>query len=101
MCHSCKVMPVQDDGFCFLTAIDLVVYCDFDEVEIVHHMVNSILEHLPSIAEYYKKFCISDLLWDTEGYIKFGNYCHSIIDIIIFATAKAPQMNLSMYQKGS
>ena len=48
-----------------------------------------------------KKFHMSDLLWDTEGYIKFGNYCHSIIDIIIIAIAKAPQMNLSVHQERS
>ena len=47
-----------------------------------------------------KKFHSGDLLWDTEGYFKFGNYCDSIIDVIIIPIAKALHMNLSIYENG-
>ena len=39
-------MPVMSDGFSFLRAIDLVFFCDYDEVLIVDHMPNNILHTL-------------------------------------------------------
>ena len=51
-------------------------------------------------ADHYKQFHTGDLLWDAEEYFKFGNYCKSIVDVIIIDTANALKMNLSIYQKG-
>ena len=62
-------------------------------------MVNNILEHLMANADYYTQFHTVDLLWDTEDCFKFGNYCDSIMDVIIVSSVKALHMNLSFYQK--
>ena len=35
-----------------MNANDLVLYCDCDEVVTVDHMVNNILEHLATNADY-------------------------------------------------
>ena len=82
-------MAVRGDGFCLLNAIDLLLYCDFDEVVTVDNMANSVLEHLATNIDYYKQFHTGDLLWDSKGYFKFGNYCDSVMDIIIVATPKS------------
>ena len=95
----CKVMLVKGDGFCFLNAIDLVLYCGYVEVITLENMVNNILEHLVANADYYKLFHTGDLLWDVEGWFQFGNYSDSIINVIITATTKALHVNLSIYQK--
>ena len=63
-------------------------------------MVNNILEHLTANVYYYKVFYTGDLILDVERYSKFGKYVHSIIHVIIIATAKALHVNLSIYQKG-
>ena len=44
--HGCKVMPVRGDGFCFLNAIDLVLYCDNNEAVTVNSLESNILGHL-------------------------------------------------------
>ena len=65
-----KVMPVMGNGSCFLNAIDLVLYHDYDGVVTVDHMANSILEHLSTNADYYKQYHTGDL------YIRCGGVCH-------------------------
>ena len=52
-------------------------------------------------VDYYKQFHTGDVLLDAEGYFKFGNYCDSVIDLIIIATVKALHLSLAIYQKGS
>ena len=64
------------------------LYCDYDKVVIVDHMANNILEHLATNVDYYKQFPAADLIWDTEGYFIFGNYCESSIDVIILPLQK-------------
>ena len=39
----CKVMPVRGDGFCFLKAIYVALYFDYNDVITVDHMENNIL----------------------------------------------------------
>ena len=46
-------------------------------------MVNNILKNLAADTDYYKKFHIVNLLQDTEGYFKFGNYCDSTVETIV------------------
>ena len=98
--YSCQVMPARGDGFCFLNTIDLALYCDYNEVVMVDILANNILGHLAANVNYYKQFHTGDILWDTEGFFKFGNYCDSVINLIIIATAKALSVNLSIIRKG-
>ena len=95
-----QVMPVRGDGFCFLDAIDLVLYCYHNEVVTLNSLASNILGHLAANVNFYKEFHTEDVLKDTEGYFKFGNYCDSVLNVIIFATARALKLNLSIYQKG-
>ena len=97
--HGLKVTPVKGDGFCFLYAIDLVLYCDYNVAVTVDSLASNILVHLEANVDYYKHFHTGDILWDAEGYFTFGNYCDSIIDLIIIAIAKALNMILSIYQE--
>ena len=59
--HSHQVMPVKDDGFCFLNAIDLVPYCDYNEVVTVDSLASHILGHLADNVDYYKWFHTGDV----------------------------------------
>ena len=93
-------MPVRGDGFCFLTAIDLVLCCDYNEVASVNNLASNILGHLAANGDYYKKFHTGDILRDKEDYFKFGNYCDRVVDLIIIITAKALNVHLSVHQKG-
>ena len=65
-------MPVLGDGFSCMNAIDLVLYCEYDEVVTADHMANNLLEHLAADADYYKQFNTGNLIQDAEGYFKFG-----------------------------
>ena len=87
--HSSQVMPVRDDGFCFLNAIDLALYCDHNEVIAFDSLASNILGHLVANVNYYKWFHTGDVLKDAEGYFKFGSYCDSVVNLIITATTKA------------
>ena len=93
-------MPVMGNGFCPLNAIDLVLYCDYNEMVTVDHMANNILEHLAVNADYYKQSHTDDIIQDTDMCFKFGIYGNSTIDVITIATRKAVHLNLSIYQKG-
>ena len=44
-----QVMPVRGDGFCFLNAIDMVLYCDHNEVVTFDSMESTILGHLEAM----------------------------------------------------
>ena len=48
-------MPVVSNGFCFLNAIDLVLYCDYDKDVTVDYMAKKFLEYLATNADYYKQ----------------------------------------------
>ena len=98
--HSHQVMTAKGDGFCFLNGIDLVLYCDYNEVTMVDRLTSNILGHLVANVDYYKQFHAGDILLDAEGYFIFGNNCESFINLIINSTTKALNMNLSIYQKG-
>ena len=75
----------------------MVLYCDYDEVVTLDDMVYTIPEHLATDADYYKGFHAGDVLQDVEGYFKLGNYCDSIVYVIIIANAHALHLNLSIY----
>ena len=95
--HGHQVIPVRGDGFCFLNTILLVLYCDYSEVV----MLNSLAILNPAAyVDYYKWFHTGDILQDAKGYFKFGNYCDSVIDLIIIVTTKVLNVNLTIYQKG-
>ena len=97
--HSHRVQPARGDGFYFLNAIELVLYCDYEQVVTVDDMVTYIIEHLATNADYYKQLHTGDLLQDAEEHCNICNYCDNIIDVII-VPAKALHINLSIYQKG-
>ena len=66
-------MPVRGDDFCFLNAIGLVLYCDYNEVVTVDSLASNILGHLVANVDYYEWFHTGDVLRDTWSYFKFGN----------------------------
>ena len=74
--------------------------CDYDEVVTLDDTVNNILEHLVANDAYYREFHTGYLLWNVEGYFKFGSYCNSVIDVITIATAQALHLNMSIFQEG-
>ena len=43
-----QVIPVRDDGFCFLQAVCLAVCMDYDEEMSVEKLQSSILNHMES-----------------------------------------------------
>ena len=74
--------------FCFLNAVDMVLYCDHNDVLF---WVN---------VKYYKWFHIGDVLKDAEKYFKFRTYCDNVLHVIVTATTKALKLNFTIYQKG-
>ena len=52
------------------------------------------------VITHYKQFHTEGILRDLEGYFKFGNYCDSVVNLIIIATTKPLNLNVSIYQKG-
>ena len=95
------IVPVRDDGFCFLQAVCLRVCMDHDEDMSLGKLQSSILDHMEANVDYYHKFHTGNVLKDVKRYLKFGTYCNSIVDIIVIATARALNMNLKIYQKGT
>ena len=91
-------MPIRGDGFCFLNDIDLVLYCDQNEVVALDSLGSNILGNLATTVDYYEQFHTGDVLKDTEGYLIFGSYCDTVLDVIIIATAKA--LKLKFIRKG-
>ena len=63
-------------------------------------MVNTSLEHLAAYANYYKVFPYWWHIMGTEGCLKLGNYCDSIVDILVIATTHVLHLNLSIYLEG-
>ena len=55
-------MPVRGDGFLFLNAITMVLYCDHNEVATFDSMESTILGHLAANVKYYKWFHTGDAL---------------------------------------
>ena len=62
---------------------------------------SSILDHMEANVDYYHKFHTGNVLKDMKRYLKFGTYCNSFVDIIVIAMARALNMNLKIYQKGT
>ena len=96
-----KVTPVRDDGFCFLRAVCLAVCMDHDEEMSVKKLQSSVLNHMQANVDYYKKFHTGNVLKDVKRYFKLGTYCDSVVDIIVIAAARALNMNLKIYQRGT
>ena len=97
---SCQDIPVRPNGFCFLHAVEKVLYMNHDEVVKLDSMESTILGHLVANVIYYKLFHTGDVLKDTERYFKFGTYCDNVLNLIVFATTRALKLNLAKYQKG-
>ena len=95
-----QVTQVRANGFCFLHAVEMVLYMDHDEVVTFDSMESTILGHLAANVNYYKLFHTGDVLKDAERYFKFGMYCDNVLDVIVVATARAVKWNLTIYQKG-
>ena len=91
------VITVRSDGFCFLHAVEMVLYMDHDEVVTLDSMESTILGHLESNANYYKLFHTGYVLKDTKKYFKFGTYCDNVLDLIVVATGRAQKLNLKIY----
>ena len=95
----CHIMPGKGDGFCFLNAIYLVLYCDHNEVVTFDSLASIILGHLVANFNYYEWFHIGYIIKNAENYFKFGSYCEDVLNVTIIATAKSLQWSLSIYQK--
>ena len=74
---------------------------DHDEHMTLGKLQISILHHMEASVNYYKKIHTGNILKDVKRYFKFGTYCDSIVDIIVIAVARALNMNLKIYQKGT
>ena len=96
-----QVIPIRDDGFCFLQAVCLTVCMDHDEEMTLGKLQSSILDHMEANVDYYQKFHTGNVLKDVKRYFKFGTYCNSIVDLIVIPTARSLNMNLKIYQKGT
>ena len=99
LCH--QVIPIRDNGFCFLQAVCLAICMDHDEEMSLEKLQSSILNHMEANVDYYQKFHTGNILKDMKRYFKLGTYCDSIVDIIVIAAARALNMNLKIYQKGT
>ena len=97
----CQVIPNRANGFCFLHAVCLTVCMDHDEEMTLDKLQSSILDHMAANGNYYKQFHTGNVLKDMKRYFKFGTYCNSIVDLIVVAMARALNMNLKIYQKGT
>ena len=47
-------MQVKADGFCFLHTVNVVLYCDHDEVVTFNSIDSTIMGHLAANVKYYK-----------------------------------------------
>ena len=65
--HGCEVMLVRSNHFCFLNAIDMVLYCKYNEVVTVNSLASIILGHLAGNVNYYEWFHKGDILRDTRA----------------------------------
>ena len=88
-------------GFVFLQAVYLTVCMDQDEDMTLGKLQSSILDHMEANVDYYQKFYTGNILKDVKRYFKFDTYCNSVVDIIVIAAARALNMNLKIYQKGT
>ena len=95
-----QVMPVRGDGLCFLNAIDMVLYCDHNDMVTFNSIVSTILGHLAATVKYYKWFHTGDMLKGAERCFKLRGYCNSVLNVIIITTTRALKLNLTVYQKG-
>ena len=90
-----QVTPVRTDWFCFLHAVDMVLYVYHDEVVTFGSTGSTILGHLVANVYYYKLFHTGDVLKDAERYFKFGMYCDNVLNVIVVATARALKLYLT------
>ena len=97
---SCQVIPVKANEFCFLHAVEMVLYMDHDEVVSFDSMESTILGHIGANVNYKTLFHTGDVLKDTERYLKFGTYCNNVLSLTVVATTRALMLNLTIYQKG-
>ena len=92
-------MPIRGNWFCFLNAIDIVLYSNHNVVVTFSGLESTILGYLAADVKYYKWFHRGDMLMDTERYFKLGSYCDNVLNVIIIATTRALKSNLTVYQK--
>ena len=96
-----QVVPIRDNGYCFLQAVCMVGCMDHDEEMSLEKLQSSILNHMAANVDYYQQFHTGNVLKDVKRYFKLSTYCDSIVDIIVIAAARALNMNLKIYQKGT
>ena len=96
----CHVTTVRTDGFCFLHAVEMVLYMDHYEVVTFDSVESTILGHLATNVSYYKMFHTGDILKDAKKYFKFGTYCDNALHLIVVARARALKLTLTIYQIG-
>ena len=96
-----QVILIRDNGFCFLQAVCLTVCMDHDEDITLGKLQGSILDDMEANVDYYQIFHTGNILKDVKRYFKFGTYCDSVVDTIVIAMARALNMNLKIYQKGT
>ena len=95
----CQVTAIRSNGFCFLHAVGMVLYMDHDKMVTLDNIESSILDHLVSnvtTTNYSIRICIKGC----TKYFKFGIYCDNVLNQVVVATAKALNLNFTIYQKG-
>ena len=81
----CQVIPIRDDGFCFLQAVCLAVCMDHDEEMSVEKLQSSILNHMEANVDYYQKFHTGEHIKRCEKILQtwyilqqcYGYHCYS------------------------
>ena len=92
-----QVAPARYNGFCFLHAIEMVLYMDHNEVVTFYGMESTILGHLATNVNSYKIFHLGNVLKGAKRYFQFGMYCGNVLDLIVVAIARALKLNLTIY----
>ena len=92
-----QVTPVRADGFCFLHAVEMVLYMDHDEVVTFDNMESTILGHLVANANYYKLFHTGDIK-GCRKVLQIQNILwHNVLNVIV-VTARALKLKLTICQ---
>ena len=79
----------------------MAVCMDHDEEMSGEKLQSSILNHMEANVDYYQKLHTGNVLKDVKRYFKLGTYCDSIVDIVVIAVARALNINLKIYQRGT
>ena len=74
---------------------------DYNSYVPIHELQSQILSYLLHNEDKFSSYHEGDISKDTEAFFRTGNYCQSIVDIIVQCAPDALKTNMYIYQKGS